>query len=81
MNSLTLIPRGLLSVIRPFLLRYVLLAAAFLLLIPDSYAVSRYWIAASTGAWSNAMNWSAASGGPGGAGAPGVADRAFFDEV
>ena len=79
MNSLILIPMGLFSVIRPFLLRNLLLAATFLFIIPRSYAANRYWIATATAAWSNPLNWSAASGGAGGAGAPGAADRAFFD--
>lgn len=31
------------------------------------------------GAWNSAANWSATSGGPGGAGVPGIADVAIFD--
>jgi hypothetical protein len=79
MNSLTLFRRGMSSAIKHVPPRNLLLAAVFLFSIPDSYAANRYWIATATGMWSNALNWSAASGGTGGAGVPGVNDRAYFN--
>ena len=79
MNCLTLKASGLSTRVGLFLLRNVLLPILFLLLMPFSYGANRYWIATATGNWSNALNWSATSGGGGGAGAPGAADRAYFD--
>ena len=45
----------------------------------DLQAANRYWIAASTGSWSNTANWSTSSGGAGGASVPGSADVAYFN--
>jgi gliding motility-associated-like protein len=42
-------------------------------------AANRYWVG-GTGSWNDAAHWSAFSGGPGGAGAPGTNDDVFFDE-
>ncbi len=42
-------------------------------------AADRYWVAVGAGSWSDADNWSAASGGDPGAGMPGSGDTAFFD--
>ncbi|MBN2465906.1 hypothetical protein JXD38_09840, partial [candidate division WOR-3 bacterium] len=42
-------------------------------------AADRYWVAASAGDWSSSANWSATSGGAGGATVPESGDKAFFD--
>ncbi len=42
-------------------------------------AADRYWVAASAGNWSSTANWSATSGGAGGATVPESGDKAFFD--
>ena len=39
----------------------------------------RFWIAGTPGNWNNTANWSATSGGPGGASVPGPADLAVFN--
>jgi len=39
----------------------------------------RYFVGATDDKWNKANNWSAVSGGAGGAGVPGVGDRAIFD--
>lgn len=39
----------------------------------------RYWVAASEANWTDTANWSATSGGAGGASVPGSADNVFFD--
>ncbi|MGE0773309.1 MAG: T9SS type A sorting domain-containing protein [Cyclobacteriaceae bacterium] len=39
----------------------------------------RYWVATTPGNWNNTANWSAASGGAGGASVPGPADLVVFD--
>jgi len=43
------------------------------------HAANRYWVALLPGNWNNAGNWSAASGGIGGASVPVAADVATFD--
>lgn len=40
---------------------------------------NRYWIASSDAAWNSSSNWSASSGGSGGASVPSSGDFAFFD--
>ena len=42
-------------------------------------SAARFWIAAASSNWNNTANWSAASGGAGGASVPGVADDVNFD--
>ncbi|MBS1490953.1 MAG: T9SS type A sorting domain-containing protein [Bacteroidetes bacterium] len=42
-------------------------------------AANRYWISSGAGNWNNTANWSAASGGAGGASVPGAGDVAIFD--
>ncbi|MFZ1806168.1 MAG: hypothetical protein WAU36_03045 [Cyclobacteriaceae bacterium] len=39
----------------------------------------RYWVGTIPGVWNNTANWSATSGGAGGASVPGVADLAIFN--
>lgn len=57
--------------------------AGFLLLLSFSFTeklfASRFWVAAAASNWNNTANWSAISGGVGGATVPGVADDANFD--
>ncbi len=38
-----------------------------------------YWVGANGGSWNNSANWSAVSGGTGGAGVPTITDTAIFD--
>jgi len=42
-------------------------------------AQNRYWVSAGASNWNNMANWSASSGGPGGATVPGAGDVAIFD--
>ena len=44
-------------------------------------AASKYWVGPVNGNWNNAANWSATSGGSGGAGIPGVADDVMFEKL
>ena len=44
-------------------------------------AANRFWIASATANWNVAANWSATSGGAGGAGVPAVGDIANFDNL
>ncbi len=44
-----------------------------------SIAASRYWISSSASNWNNTANWSATSGGAGGASVPSFSDIAYFD--
>ncbi|MEQ8362817.1 MAG: hypothetical protein RH948_08100 [Cyclobacteriaceae bacterium] len=41
----------------------------------------RYWVATVPGVWNNSSNWSATSGGAGGASVPGPADQVIFNGV
>lgn len=50
-----------------------------LLALFELKAAERYWIAGSTGNWSDVSNWSWFPGGPSGSSVPGVADRANFE--
>lgn len=43
------------------------------------HAADRYWVAGSSSNWNNSANWSASSGGAGGASVPGATDVAIFD--
>lgn len=45
----------------------------------SSYAAPRYWVSNGAGNWNIAANWSATSGGVGGAGVPTASDDVFFD--
>jgi hypothetical protein len=47
--------------------------------ISTAYSANRFWIAAGSANWNNTANWSATSGGAGGASVPGSADNVFFD--
>jgi hypothetical protein len=56
----------------------------FLIILCNCYASSlsaanRFWIGVLSGNWSNTLNWSANSGGLGGASAPSTSDIAIFD--
>lgn len=56
-------------------------SVSILLLSIASYvsAADRYWIATTAGIWNTTGNWSAVSGGAGGASVPGSGDVAIFD--
>src|SRR5450432_2637259 len=45
----------------------------------NSFAANRFWVSVLPGNWNNTTNWSASSGGLGGASVPVVADIAVFD--
>ncbi|HCL83920.1 MAG TPA: hypothetical protein DIC22_08090 [Chitinophagaceae bacterium] len=51
----------------------------FLSLSDSIFAANRYWVSAVASNWGNPANWSAVSGGPGGATVPGAADAVFFN--
>jgi hypothetical protein len=55
---------------------FLLVALTFSL---SGMAANRYWIATVTANWNNTANWSATSGGAGGASIPAAADIANFD--
>ena len=44
-----------------------------------TFAAARFWIAAGPANWNSTANWSAFSGGAGGASVPGINDLAIFD--
>jgi hypothetical protein len=45
----------------------------------EVHAAKRYWIKNTGAKWNNTANWSATSGGAGGASVPGASDTAYFD--
>ena len=51
----------------------------FLCAMAHSFAVNRYWVAASNANWVDASSWSATSGGASGASAPTTGDDVFFE--
>ena len=52
----------------------------FFILLPNaSEAANRYWVGSSGGNFSDSANWSASTGGLGGASVPGSSDTAIFD--
>ena len=57
----------------------IALSAILVLLCLHSWAADRYWIASTTANWTDPANWSATSGGPGGAGIPTSSDDVFYD--
>lgn len=57
-------------------LKFILFILAFTVITTTS--AQRYWVSATGGLWSNAANWSATSGGTGGAGSP-TGVMAIFD--
>jgi hypothetical protein len=74
-----LLPRSFFNrVIHSLLFRIVLLFPCFLLCVSGAQAANRYWVGAGSN-WNNASNWSASSGGAGGAGVPVAADAVIFD--
>ena len=48
-------------------------------ILPASVFGQRFWVASSSGNWNNSANWSATSGGSGGASVPTSADAAIFN--
>lgn len=57
------------------------LLAVFALVTQLSLAQSRFWIATTSGNWNDAANWSATSGGAGGASVPTTGNLAVFNGV
>jgi hypothetical protein len=51
----------------------------FLILSGHSFSATYYWIRTTAGTWNLTTNWSATSGGAGGAGIPTTSDVAIFD--
>lgn len=60
-------------------MRKHLLLCLLALIAEVSIAQTRHWISTTTGNWNNAANWSATSGGTGGASVPGSTDQVFFN--
>lgn len=70
--------------IKPRLMNQSFSRTLFLLLFTfalssSAFAAKRYWIVTATTSWKNKNNWSATSGGTGGATVPGSSDTAYFD--
>src|SRR5579871_878407 len=63
------------------LLKYFLCFISLVIFSSRADAATYYWIASSSGNWSNPANWSLSSGGAGGAGIPGAGDAVTFDGV
>ncbi len=61
------------------LYQILLIIGFFFSLASQSRAANRFWVAAGAGNWSNMANWSALSGGAGGATVPGAADAVTFN--
>ena len=57
----------------------LLVSIVSILLLTNSFAAPRYWVSNVPSNWNNAANWSATSGGAGGAGVPTATDDVFFD--
>jgi CSLREA domain-containing protein len=56
------------------------LALLFTLIgVTQALAVDYYWVGNTNGTWNSTANWSLTPGGAGGAGTPGITDRAIFD--
>ena len=56
-----------------------LILVCVLLGLKNGFASKRYWVSAVSGNWTNTANWSAFSGGTGGASVPGSSDTAIFN--
>ncbi len=59
--------------------RYILLFVLLTTIVSHLQAANRFWVAASAGNWNNTANWSATSGGAGGASVPVAGDVVTFD--
>ncbi len=55
------------------------LLVLFVFIVVSVSAADRYWVATTSSNWNNTANWSASSGGPGGASVPGFSDVVYFD--
>ncbi len=53
----------------------------FILISFNAVAVDRYWVGSTPSGWNSPGNWSFTPGGAGGAGTPGAADIAIFDNI
>jgi len=62
------------------LIALFLISMGLVFLVPPAVAENRYWVGLTNpDNWNDANNWSANSGGMGGAGVPGTGDTAIFD--
>ena len=61
------------------LLYKIALGALIIFFAQLTHAQTRYWISATPGNWNNTANWSATSGGAGGASVPGASNLAIFN--
>ncbi|MFZ6001109.1 MAG: hypothetical protein ACOYW3_11415 [Bacteroidota bacterium] len=60
-------------------MRKLIISTLLLVASITSYSADRYWVAVASGSWNLSTNWSATSGGPGGASVPGANDVAIFN--
>lgn len=60
-------------------MRKLIISTLLLVASITSYSADRYWVAMASGSWNLSTNWSATSGGPGGASVPGANDVAIFN--
>jgi hypothetical protein len=58
---------------------YYFSCVLIVLLSVNAFGQNRYWVASVPGLWNNTANWSATSGGSGGASVPGVGNVAVFN--
>lgn len=65
----------------PFMKKTLLsyLLAFITILFSQSLLAQRFWVSATPSNWNNTANWSASSGGPGGASVPGASDLVTFN--
>ncbi|ASS50485.1 MAG: hypothetical protein A3D31_13035 [Candidatus Fluviicola riflensis] len=61
--------------------RFILLCGLFCIFTKGVFAANRYWVAVGVSNWNNTANWSATSGGAGGASVPGASDFVIYDGV
>ncbi len=61
--------------------RFIILLFITNTFITDSHAASRYWVSSSSGNWNAPSNWSATSGGTGGATVPSASDQVYFNNL
>ncbi len=61
--------------------KHILLFGLFCLFTKGALSADRYWIATGTANWDDIANWSATSGGAGGASVPGASDVAIYDGI
>ena len=60
-------------------MKKLLILSSIFSLFVSAHAASKYWVSSGSSIWNSSANWSATSGGSGGAGVPGSSDVAYFD--